>query len=127
MEKEPDKNEVKQLFIKELNDVINTEINTKSRIDFTEAIKDLKPAKCEVKIGWLAGKYISFTCKFTKNGKGSVIDEIVKAIPDDKQTPYFYFIAGLKAEIFHFNPKYKMEDNDFVYLNFKLKRNERIS
>jgi len=40
----------------------------------------------------------------------------------NKKEHILYFLCGLNAEIFHFNPKFVLEEDEYFYLSFKLER-----
>ena len=79
-----------------LKEIIYTKRNTKNRNQFLEAIKDLKPASCIVKIGWRSGSAISFDCFFEKNGKGDVFEEFEKGVENPNETTYFIYRKSKK-------------------------------
>jgi len=103
-----------------LTDILQSEINKTSSQLFYNAVKDLKPKNCVVKIGWVEGKYMSFTCKCEKNGSGTLISEIVKGMP--KKDRYYYFLCGLSPKIFYFDQKMVLDEPDYFYFAFKLQR-----
>ncbi len=109
-----------------LKQIIYTKRNTKHRNQFLEAVKDLKPASCTVKIGWQSGSAIAFNCIFEKNGDGEIFTEIEKGVENPHEITYF--IYGLNPKVFHFYPKMvfdELKPNTF-YVRFKLKKDAKV-
>ncbi len=107
-----------------IKQVLNKKRNKKARKLFTKATKDLKPANCVVKIGWITGDSIGFVCMFKKKGQGEIFSEIEKGIKNPDEIKHF--IYGLNPKIFHFNPKMFFDEikSNQLFLEFKLIRNE---
>jgi len=105
-----------------LQQVVYAKRNTKHRNLFLEAIKDLKPAGCEVKIGWTSGSDIAFDCLFYKHGDSDIFDAIEKGV--DNADEIVFFIYGLNPKVFHFYPDMAFDElkPDTFFLRFKLKR-----
>jgi len=122
MEQIIDLKDIDILLENEIKDVMLLDKNEEARENFLRITKDLKPQKCDTKIGWLENKFISFTCRFVKNGKNDIIKEIIKGYPTEDKEDLFNFWLELKPEIFHFNPRFILEEDDFLYLSFKLEK-----
>ncbi len=102
--------------------VFNAYRNRKAKREFLELTKDLKPKNCEVKIGWVAGKYIFFACKFFKDGEGDVFKEIIKGWKNKVED--LYFLYGLYPDIFEFDPKFFYDCPEYRTICFKFKKKE---
>ncbi len=120
MEKIIDKNDIDGQLETLLTNVFNAYRNRTAKKHFLEVTKDLKPKSCSVKTGWVAGKYISISCKFAKNGEGDLFKELVKGMQNKVED--LYFIYGLYPEKFHFNPKFFLDEPEYLSLSFKLER-----
>lgn len=103
-----------------LTDILQSDLNKESSAQFFKAVNGLKPKNCIVKIGWVEGKYMSFTCKCEKNGTDDIITGIVKGM--EKKDKFLYFLFGLSPNIFHFDSKFVLDEPDYFYFSFKLKR-----
>ena len=80
MEQIIDLKDIDILLENEIKDVMLLDKNEEARENFLRITKDLKPQKCDTKVGWVGGKYFSITCKFTKNGESEIFKEIVICI-----------------------------------------------
>ncbi len=120
MEKVIDRNDIDGQLEHEFLRVFNAYRNRKARKNFLELTKDLKPKSCEVKIGWVAGEYISFACKFYKNGEGDIFKEIVKGWQNKVED--LYFLYGLYPDVFHFNPKFYYDSPEYITICFKFEK-----
>ncbi len=96
--------------------------NKESYARFKKTLKGLKAQKCIVRNGWTSGKSIGFTLAFEKYGEGEPFNEFIDGIEDKSNV--HYFITGLQPEIFHYNPRYSVNNETHSMLMFKLKRNE---
>jgi len=124
MEQIIDLKDIDILLENEIKDVMLLDKNDEARENFLRITKDLKPQKCDIKAGWVSGKYISFTCRFTKNGESEIFKEIVKGIRQKDKEHFLYFMFGLSPDIFQFNPKFILDENEFLYLTITLKNSK---
>jgi len=89
---------------------------------FGDKLNQVKPKSCIVKSGWRSGDNIDFLLAFEKGGDKNPFDLFIANIPDIIES--YGFICGLHPEIFHFNPKFAIENETHFFIDFKLKRNE---
>ncbi len=120
MEKIIDKTDIDGQLETLLLNVFNAYRNRKAKKQFLEVTKDLKPKSCKTYVGWRAGEYMSFTCKFVKNGEGDIFKEIVKGW--ENKVEDLYFLYGLYPNIFHFEPLFFLDEPEQFSLSFKLER-----
>lgn len=118
--KKPEKERLAEV----INEIFNAKQNTKTRKLFAEHVKDLKPAACQVRIGWRSGKEIGFNCLFEKNGTDDVFDAVEKGIENADEIKYF--IYGLNPKKFQFLPETFVDElyPGKCFLIFKLIGNE---
>ena len=113
---------IKKSLSEDIKKIMTSDKNKKNYKAFQETVKNLQAQSCIVKFGWESGTTIEFTLVYKKGGNGNPHDEFIEGIEDKKEA--YYFIMGLNPDIFHFNPKYTINDKKYLMLMFKLKRNE---
>jgi len=102
------------------NEIFSLERNHGTFQIWDETIKNIHPKSCDTRESWVTGKEISFDCKFTKNGSGNVLEEIVKGIQN--KTEVLHFLYGLNPDVFHFNPESKIETDEYIFIRFILRK-----
>ncbi len=121
------KKTVKQDKTNELVSVIREIIylpeNAQAKGYFEVLTNQYKYKSCDTGFGWSAGEGIEFICKFEKNGEGETIQTLVEGLKDVDES--LTFIYGLNPKIFHFNPLFKFDDQNQLYLTFKLLKDAR--
>jgi len=118
MEQAIDKNDIDGQLETLLKKIFTSYRNRTAYKHFLEVTKDLKPQKCDLKIGWVAGKYFTVTCKIVKNGTGDIFKEMIKNWTNKKED--LYFLYGLYPNILEFDPNFILDEPEFLIINFKL-------
>jgi len=122
MEQIIDLKDIDTLLENEIKDVMLLDKNEEARNNFLRITKDLKPQKCDTKYGWIGGKFISISCRFTKNGNSEIFKEIINGVSFEEKDKLLNFLLELKPKIFHFNPKFFLDEDEYFYLSFKLEK-----
>ncbi len=113
--------EYKIEIAKEIRRIMEMEGNKEAAGKFMETLSNIKPKSCIVKIGWRSGEEISILLVYEKGGNKIPFDLFIENI--ENKAEIYSFICGLYPEIFHFNPKFAIEDKTHFFVDFKLKRN----
>jgi len=103
-----------------ITEIIDLPQNAEAKHHFEELTNQYLYKASDTRIGWRSGEGISFVVKMEKGGELKGMEAIIKGIANI--TEPLYFMYGLNPKIFHFNPKFKLDEGDFLSLSFKFEK-----
>jgi len=105
-------------LLQTIQDIIDLEQNAESKQNFLALSDKYTYSDCDTRIGWSSGEGIEFICKLKKNGSKQTLPTIIDGIENIDEP--LYFIFGLNPKVFHFNSVFTLDNDEFLFFNFKL-------